>query len=370
MSYKRDPAVRPVYDTSPVQASFVAQLAEIKSLEMLLNIPPGARGPLIWRLSQRGTTDDLLAAVVRQPLAGPACYSINVSSFRFTAGEAYTLKLEAPGTTVQRPLLTTLSDNDAAGNPGTTELALQVVYAGIFNKQTLLRANYLLLSDTPSSVRGRIQRLLYPPDLLLLLALAATALAPLLIKPWRIAVALPVLGLTLAALLPVPRSSGTFLTTYEIAAASDLSSKLTSASTPVYQGFHDVADCNVIYGWAWDANQPNNPIDVDIYDRATLVTTISANVFRPDLLQAGIGNGYHGFTYTVDGLLKNGQAHSIRVKFAGTNIDLANTPKSITCSTVAARTNVNLERSSNSPRARSYCSSSCRSRPGTATIRC
>jgi hypothetical protein len=334
--------LRPVFDASPIQVSFVAQQADVERLEMLLNVPAGVHGPLIWRLGQQGTTDDLLAAIVRQPLAGPAYYSMNVSSFRFTAGGAYTLKLEAPGTTVQRPLLTTLSDNDAAGKGGAKELGLQVVYRLGSNKQTLLRADYFQLSDTPTSVRGRIQRLLYPLDLLLLLALAATALAPLLIRPWRIAIALPVLGLMLVTLLLAPRNSGMFLPTYDVAPASDLSYKLSSASTPVYQGFHDVADCNVIYGWAWDANRPDNPIDVDIYDGATRVTTISANIFRSDLLQAGVGNGYHGFTYAVDGLLKNGQPHSIRVRFAGTNVDLSNTPKSITCGTVAVSINVNL----------------------------
>ena len=58
-------------------------------------------------------------------------------------------------------------------------------------------------------------------------------------------------------------------------------------------------------------------VDVDIYDGVALVTTISANIFRPDLVKAGIGNGYHGFLYSVDGLLKDGQPHSIRVRFAG-----------------------------------------------------
>jgi 4-amino-4-deoxy-L-arabinose transferase-like glycosyltransferase len=329
-----EPTLRAVYDASPVQASFVAQQAEIERLEMLLNVPPGARGPLIWRLGQQGITDDLLAAVVRQPLAGPACYRIDVSSCRFTTGEAYTLRLEAPDITARQPLLATLTDEDAADNPSATDVRLQVVYAGIFNKQTLLRADYLLRSDAPSSLRGRAQRLLYPLDALFLLALAAVALAPLMIRPWRMAIALSVLGLTLAALLPAPRASGAFLPTREIAAAIGLQPEL-SASAPIHAGFHDLADCKLIRGWAWDANQPNTPVNVDIYDGVALVATISANVFRPDLLGAGIGNGYHGFIYAIDDPLKNGQPHSIRVRLAGTNVDLSNTPKSITCGNVA-----------------------------------
>jgi hypothetical protein len=103
-------------------------------------------------------------------------------------------------------------------------------------------------------------------------------------------------------------------------------------ATPAFEGFHDIADCNSIVGWAWDANQPNTPISVDIYNNNVLLTTVVADVFRQGLLDAGKGNGVHGFVFTVPPALKDGQPHSIRVKFAGTNIDLFNTPRSITCS--------------------------------------
>ena len=331
-----EPNLRPVYDGAPAQASFVAQQSEIERLEMLLDIPPGVSGPLIWRLDQQDTGADLLTAVVKQPLTGRACYDINVSSYHFTAGQPYTLKLEAPANIAQRALFTTLTSYDEPNDPSTTDLTLQVVYPGALTKQTLLRADYLLRSDAPVSLRAKIQRILYPLTPLLLFALAAAAVAPLLRRPWRIAIALPILCLMLAALLPAPRANNLFLPTYEITAAPDL--RLEPDTAAVYGGFHDAADCNVVAGWAWNANEPNNPVNIDIYDGVTPVATISANVFRPDLVTAGIGNGYHGFIYNVDKLLKNGQPHSIRVRFAGTTIDLANTPKSITCGTTPAVT--------------------------------
>jgi hypothetical protein len=102
-------------------------------------------------------------------------------------------------------------------------------------------------------------------------------------------------------------------------------------STPFYQGYHDVADCQTIAGWAWDRNQPNTAISVDVYDGTTLIATVAANQFRQDLLNAGIGNGIHGFSFTVPASLKNGVSHSIRVRFAGTTTDLTNSPKTITC---------------------------------------
>ena len=107
-----------------------------------------------------------------------------------------------------------------------------------------------------------------------------------------------------------------------------------SCSNPpaVLQGYHDGAGCNTISGWAWNASDPNNPINVDIYDGTTLIATVPAIQFRPDLLSAGIGNGFHGFSLTVPQSLKNGFSHSIRVRFPGATIDLNRTPRNILCS--------------------------------------
>ncbi|HXG64344.1 MAG TPA: hypothetical protein VNO70_04505 [Blastocatellia bacterium] len=100
---------------------------------------------------------------------------------------------------------------------------------------------------------------------------------------------------------------------------------------PVYQGSHDAANCSIIGGWAWDANQPNSPIWVDIYDGSTLLATVLASQFREDLPAAGIGNGYHAFTYYVPPRLRDGQAHTIWVRYAGTNTLLGTSGKTMTC---------------------------------------
>src|SRR2546427_6301455 len=68
-----------------------------------------------------------------------------------------------------------------------------------------------------------------------------------------------------------------------------------------------------------------------IYDGTALIATVSANQFRQDLLNAGIGNGIHGFGFTTPATLKNGQSHSIRVRFAGTTTDLSSSPQTIRC---------------------------------------
>ena len=99
-----------------------------------------------------------------------------------------------------------------------------------------------------------------------------------------------------------------------------------------FEGFHELTDCNSISGWAWDALQPNTPINVDIYDGPNFLISVTANQFRQDLLNAGKGNGFHGFTFFVPNSLKDGQLHQIGIGFSGTFTGLFNTPKSITCS--------------------------------------
>ncbi len=98
-----------------------------------------------------------------------------------------------------------------------------------------------------------------------------------------------------------------------------------------YEGHQGNTDCGTIDGWVWNMKRPNCPISVDIYDGDTLLTTVLANKLRDDLVAAGKGDGNHSFVYLVPAHLKNGKPHSIRVKVAGTNIDLGHTPQVISC---------------------------------------
>ncbi len=96
-------------------------------------------------------------------------------------------------------------------------------------------------------------------------------------------------------------------------------------------GSFDSADCNTISGWAWDPQQPNAPVSVNIYADNSLVGSVSANQFRQDLLDAGIGNGVHGFSFATPANLKDGLPHQIRVLIVSTMSDINGSPKTITC---------------------------------------
>lgn len=94
-------------------------------------------------------------------------------------------------------------------------------------------------------------------------------------------------------------------------------------------GVLDVVDSNHITGWARDPEQPNHPVSVDILDNDKLLATVPADQFRKDLVKLG-GSGKHRFLHRIPASLKDGQEHVIRVKISGTNIELRNSPKTVT----------------------------------------
>jgi hypothetical protein len=95
------------------------------------------------------------------------------------------------------------------------------------------------------------------------------------------------------------------------------------------EGFLDLVDEGQIAGWAWDKNQPDNAILVDIYDDDKKLTTVLADRFREDLVEAGIGNAKHCFSYPTPASLKDGKVHTIRVKTSRANKELSGCPKTI-----------------------------------------
>jgi len=88
-------------------------------------------------------------------------------------------------------------------------------------------------------------------------------------------------------------------------------------------GYLDAVNGGQVWGWAWDRNMPSTPISVDIYEADTFVARVEANQFRQDLLNAGKGNGYHGFFYNIPpAMWKDGNVHQINVRFANSSSNL------------------------------------------------
>jgi hypothetical protein len=99
------------------------------------------------------------------------------------------------------------------------------------------------------------------------------------------------------------------------------------AARPEPEGRVDSFSEGSIGGWAWDPGKPNRAVRVEVYDGNTLLATVAADQLRQDLLKAKMGNGRHGFTYDFPAALKDGKAHTIRVKLAAGKKELAGSPR-------------------------------------------
>lgn len=60
-------------------------------------------------------------------------------------------------------------------------------------------------------------------------------------------------------------------------------------------GHIDVAKPGCVEGWAYDPADPDYPIEIEVCVDGRRVASCVADTFRQDLLDAGIGNGAHGF---------------------------------------------------------------------------
>ncbi|HTG36399.1 MAG TPA: choice-of-anchor D domain-containing protein [Thermoanaerobaculia bacterium] len=115
---------------------------------------------------------------------------------------------------------------------------------------------------------------------------------------------------------------------------------LTCTPAPSYQGNHDIASCQGLAGWGWDSTQPNTAITLYVFQGTQYLGSVLANQFRQDLVNAGIGNGIHGFSWPIPSSLVDGQSHSLTVRFGSSSSStaLTSSPKSINCAPAPAAT--------------------------------
>ena len=110
-----------------------------------------------------------------------------------------------------------------------------------------------------------------------------------------------------------------------------LYSLFNGATPPVYEGFVDHVSCDSITGWAADRSRLNTSINVRIYDGTTLVSTVLARDLRTDVGNYLGDNGRHGFAIQLPSRFKNGQAHTLRVRFEESTTNLSGSPQTLTC---------------------------------------
>ena len=81
-----------------------------------------------------------------------------------------------------------------------------------------------------------------------------------------------------------------------------------------------------ISGWVWDDAHPEQPVDIEILDGDVVVLKVTADQFRPDLADAGMGGGHHGFTIQNLGGVLPLSRHLVRVRRASDGRDLPRSP--------------------------------------------
>lgn len=92
----------------------------------------------------------------------------------------------------------------------------------------------------------------------------------------------------------------------------------------------DFADWTGIKGWIWDPQEPQKRIALELLDGDTLLATVSANEYRPDLEQAGIGDGRHGFSIPFSETLLPYARHVLHLRPVGSKIEMPPFPLVLT----------------------------------------
>jgi len=81
-----------------------------------------------------------------------------------------------------------------------------------------------------------------------------------------------------------------------------------------------------ISGWAWNSAAPSHPLGVELYDGDRILGRGQADMYRPDLRDAGKREGACGFAIDLPASLLDGHTHSLQVRVAGHGIELQGSP--------------------------------------------
>ena len=91
-------------------------------------------------------------------------------------------------------------------------------------------------------------------------------------------------------------------------------------------GHVDPVEHDRISGWAFDPSHPGERVSIEVLDEERRICTVEADVFRRDLLEAGIGDGRHGFSLTLPMELFAAPAVMLRFRVIRSGMDLIGSP--------------------------------------------
>ncbi|WP_419728251.1 glycosyltransferase [Lichenicola sp.] len=94
-----------------------------------------------------------------------------------------------------------------------------------------------------------------------------------------------------------------------------------------FVGYLDHFSRERIDGWAWDPEHPDQASVLRVIVDGQVITTVIANGFRPDLVDAGIGDGRHAFTLDAAVLCLPITSVLVRVQDDATHQELLTSPR-------------------------------------------
>ncbi len=83
------------------------------------------------------------------------------------------------------------------------------------------------------------------------------------------------------------------------AAAAPPGAQRPPSPRPGIQALIDNATADRLYGWAWNASEPDRRLTVELRIADATVATATADLARPDLARNGIGDGCHAFEFAL-----------------------------------------------------------------------
>lgn len=84
-----------------------------------------------------------------------------------------------------------------------------------------------------------------------------------------------------------------------------------------FEGYVEVIGSQQAIGWAWNASCPTERVQVTARLGGEIIGELIADDFRPDLLTAGIGDGYHAFKLSFERTLSQEELAAVIIQANG-----------------------------------------------------
>ena len=97
--------------------------------------------------------------------------------------------------------------------------------------------------------------------------------------------------------------------------------------SPNAHGCLDAIENGQLKGWAFDPDTPGLRVALEFRIDGQAFTTLTASEYRSDLLDAGVGDGFHAYLVTLPATLLDGKVHVVEAAIAGSAKPLQHSPR-------------------------------------------